>query len=200
MLLAVYLTMKVLRAELPSIAYLVYAPGKAMQLAGTLVQMLGTRIAAIILVFGAVDLLITRFEWRRGLRMSKDEVKREHRENDGNPEQKAARERAHHEMLASASVTAVKQAKVLVVNPTHIACALRYDEEEGDEAPVLLAHGEGDLAKRMMEAARAYGIPIVRNVAVARMLKTMTIGEEIPETLYEAVAEILKDAEEQEEG
>ena len=146
------------------------------------------------LAVGAVDLLVTRRSWMKRLRMSKDEVKREHKESEGDPQLKAARERAHHEMLAAATVNNVKGATVVVVNPTHIACALRYDEEQGDEAPLVLAVGEGDLAKRIVEAAHAYGVPVLRDVPLARALVELGAGERIPEELYEAVAEILREA------
>ena len=80
-----------------------------------------------------------------------------------------------------------------MVNPVHIACALRYDEAEGDEAPVLVASGHGDLAARIVEAARQYGVPVVRDVPLARALAPLEIGADIPEALYEAVAEILRE-------
>ena len=91
--------------------------------------------------------------------MSKDEVKREHKDAEGDPQQKAARERAYHELLAQATVANVRTASVVVVNPTHLACALRYDEKEGDEAPVVVASGEGDLAPRIVRAAAGLGRP-----------------------------------------
>jgi flagellar biosynthesis protein FlhB len=89
-------------------------------------------------------------------------------------------------------VNAVKQATVVVINPTHLASALRYVEEE-DAAPKLVAQGEGELARYIVEAARAYGIPCIRDVPVARALRELEIGDEIPEVLYEAVAEILRE-------
>ena len=79
--------------------------------------------------------------------MTKDEVKREHKDAEGDPQHKAARERAYHELLAQATIANVRTASVVVVNPTHLACALRYDEKAGDEAPVVVASGEGDLAR-----------------------------------------------------
>jgi len=96
-------------------------------------------------------------------------------------------------MLASVAVGNVKNASVVVVNPTHIACALKYEGTE-DDAPVVVASGQGDLAKRIVEAAHAYGVPVLRDVPLARALVELEIGDEIPEALYEAVAEILREA------
>ncbi len=151
------------------------------------------KAALVGIAIGLVDLLVTRTAWKRRLRMGKDEVRREHKESEGDPQIKAARERAHHEMLAEATVANVRTATVVVVNPTHVACALRYDEKQGDEAPVVVASGEGDLARRIREAAEQYGVPVVRDVPLARALVELEVGDAIPEALYEAVAEILRD-------
>ncbi len=152
------------------------------------------KVAMVGIALGLTDLLVTRTSWKKKLMMSKDEIKREHKESDGDPETKAARERARQEMLAAAAVGNVRTATVVVVNPTHIACALRYDEKEGDEAPVVVASGEGELAERIMQAARDYGVPILRDVPLARALHELEIGDQIPEALYEAVAAILREA------
>jgi len=151
--------------------------------------------AAILGLFLAVvDVVVTRRAWTKKLMMTKEEVKREHKESEGDPEQKAARERAHREVLASAMIGNVRNATVVVVNPTHIACALRYDENEGDEAPVVVASGQGELARRIVEAAHQYGVPVLRDVPLARALVELEVGDAIPEVLYEAVAEILREA------
>jgi flagellar biosynthesis protein FlhB len=151
--------------------------------------------AAIVgVALGALDMLVVRRAWRQRLRMSKDEVKREYKESEGDPQTKAARERAHQEMMASATVGNVKNATVVVVNPTHLATALKYDEKAGDEAPVVVAMGEGELAQRIISAARDYGVPVLRDVPLARALAELQIGDAIPEALYEAVAEILRAA------
>lgn len=167
-----------------------------------LIDVLGRKLAwaaaAVGLLLGFVDLVIVRRAWRERHRMTKDEVRREYRESEGDPEIKAKRKRAHQEALAGSIVNAVKQATVVIVNPTHIACALRYVEEE-DGAPKLVAQGQGELARRIIEAAHAYGIPCVRDVPVARALAELEIGDEIPEALYEAVAEILREVFEQEQ-
>lgn len=158
---------------------------------------LAWRAALVGLALGVLDVVVTRGAWLRRLRMSKDEVRREHKDAEGDPQQKAARERAYHELLAQATIGNVRTASVVVVNPTHLACALRYDEKEGDEAPVVVASGEGDLARRIREAAEQWGIPVVHDVPLARALVELQPGEVIPEALYEAVAEVLRDLWEQ---
>jgi len=148
--------------------------------------------AAVGVVLGGVDYLFVRRAWLARHRMTKDEVKREYRESEGDPEVKAARRRAHQEALAGSMIAAVRDATVLIVNPTHLASALRYQEGE-DDAPLIVAHGEGDLAQRLIEAAHAYNVPVVRDVPVAHALRELELGEHIPEALYEAVAEVLRE-------
>ena len=148
--------------------------------------------ASVGLALGLLDLLLTRRAWLQRHRMSKEEIKREYRESEGDPALKAARRRAHQEALTGATLCALKTASVVIVNPTHLATALKYGQEE-DLAPSVVAQGQGEMAKLIVEAARAYGVPIVRDVPVARALNELEIGDEIPEALYEAVAEILRE-------
>jgi flagellar biosynthesis protein FlhB len=161
-------------------------------LALALGRSLGIAVALVGVALGLVDLVIVHRLWRSRQRMTKDEVRREFREAEGDPEIRARRRRAHQEALAGSIVNAVREATVVVVNPTHLASALRYLEDQ-DDAPKLVAQGEGELARYIVEAARAYGIPCVRDVPVARALRELEIGDEIPEALYEAVAEILRE-------
>jgi type III secretion protein U len=168
-------------------------PGWTSPLVAQVAGALAWRAALVGLALGVLDVVVTRGAWLRRLRMSKDEVRREHRDAEGDPQQKAARERAYHELLAQATVANVRTASVVVVNPTHLACALRYDEREGDEAPVVVASGEGELARRIVRAAEEWGVPVVRDVPLARALVELQVGEVIPEALYEAVAEVLRE-------
>jgi flagellar biosynthesis protein FlhB len=149
--------------------------------------------AAVGLALGLADFFVTRRTWLGRLRMTKDEVKREHKESEGDPMVRAARHRAYQELLAQVAIANVRTATVVVVNPTHLACALRYDEKGGDEAPVVVASGEGDLAARIAQAAQEWGVPIVRDVPLARALVELGVGDAIPEALYEVVAEILRE-------
>ncbi len=165
--------------------------------AASLVRTVARDAAIVGLFLAAVDVAIVRRSRAKRLMMSPDEVKREHRESEGDPHMKAAREKARRELLASATLASIKNASVVVVNPTHLACALKYKEDE-DGAPVVLASGEGDLAARIVRAAHDYGIPVVRDVPLAHALRELEIGDTIPEALYEAVAEILRAAWEEE--
>jgi flagellar biosynthesis protein FlhB len=162
-------------------------------LAGSLAAHVAWFAAAVGLSLGLVDLLLTRRAWLARHRMTKDELKREYRESEGDPAVKAARRRAHQEALTGATLGALKTASVVIVNPTHLAIALKYSEEEEDLAPSVIAQGQGEMAKLIVDAARAYGVPIVRDVPVARALNELEVGDDIPEALYEAVAEILRE-------
>lgn len=169
---------------LPSSAAAIGAHGAARLLRET---------AFVLVALALADVLVTRFAYFAKLKMTRAEVERERREADGDPALKAARDRAHREMLAAATVEAVRDATVVIVNPEHLATALRYRDDE-DDAPVVVAGGQGELARRIIDAARAYGVPVVRDVPVARALRELEVGDSIPEALYEAVAEILRDA------
>ena len=147
---------------------------------------------ALLLLLGALDLMYQRWRHRRDLRMTKEEVRREHREEEGDPALKAERVRLHREMLAHRMVLDVPRATCVIVNPTHVAVALRYDAADEDAAPVVLAKGEGDVARRIVAAARAAGVPVLRNAPVARSLLACELGSSIPERLFEAVAEVLR--------
>ncbi len=187
-----WLSLRLLRDYAPDIAS---TAGRS-EAAATTAWLLGRKLlwgaAAVGLVLGAVDYFFVRRAWLARHRMSPHEVTREHREAEGDPEVKAARRRAHQEALTGSMIAAVKDATVLIVNPTHLATALRYEEAEA-AAPTVVAHGEGELAVRLIAAAHAYGVPVVRDVPIAHALRELALGDEIPEALYEAVAEVLRE-------
>jgi flagellar biosynthesis protein FlhB len=160
---------------------------------GDVAGRLAWHAAAVGLALGLLDFFVTRRAWLARLRMTKEEVKREHRESEGDPAVRAARHRAYQELLAQTAIANVRTATVVVVNPAHLACALRYDEKSGDQAPVVIATGEGDLAARIAQAAQEWGVPIVQDVPLARALVELSVGDAIPEALYEVVAEILRE-------
>ena len=165
----------------------------ALQGAGSLVTTLLFRVGGAVLAIGILDVFFQRWQHARDQRMSKDEVKREYKDAEGDPHAKQERDRLHREILENDSVEQVRDADVLVVNPTHLAIALRYDEGAAD-APTVLAKGQEHLAERMIRAAREAGVPIMRDVPLAHALYELERGDEIPETLYEAVAAVLRAA------
>ena len=136
---------------------------------GAAVNSLVLTAAGAFCVIAALDYLYQRYKYNQNHMMSKDEVKREFKESEGDPHIKSKRKQLHKEMLAQNSLDNVRKAKVLVTNPTHYAVALDY-EKNRTPLPVVLAKGEGLLAKRMMEVAKQEGIPIMRNVPLARAL------------------------------
>ncbi|HEU4408658.1 MAG TPA: EscU/YscU/HrcU family type III secretion system export apparatus switch protein [Polyangiaceae bacterium] len=188
-----------LRDHVADLAAAIGAPGKALPVAAGAARRVARDVGLVLLASALADVGLTRRAWKNRLKMSKDEVKREHKESEGDPHLKAARERAHHELLTQASINAVKDATVVIVNPSHRAAALRYREGD-DDAPTLVSKGEGALAARIIEAARAYGVPVVHDVPLARALLELDVGDEIPEELYEAVAEVLRSLWEHEEA
>jgi type III secretion protein U len=120
--------------------------------------------------------------------MTREEVRREQKEAEGDPRHREARRRRHRALLEAGPVT---RATCVVVNPTHVAVALRH-ERGGDGAPRVVAKGLGAAARRLRSEARRAGVPVVRDVALARALHRLAeVGEEIPEQLYDAAAALL---------
>lgn len=146
------------------------------------------RLAVAAIAFGAVDLLLARRRHLRALMMTRDEVRREAREDEGDPQRRAERRRLHRDLLEAGPVA---KATVVVVNPTHVAVALSH-RRELDEAPRLIAKGCGDAAARIRSTARRAGVPIVRDVPLARAIaRLVDVGEEIPAELFDAAAAVL---------
>lgn len=123
--------------------------------------------------------------------MSKYDVKQEYKQSEGDPQLKGERKQLHREMINGGGVGNVKNADVVVKNPEHIAVALQYDKETEDAAPVVVAKGQRIWAEKILDEARRHNVPIVRNVPLAHALNKVEIGDEIPEELFDAVAEVL---------
>jgi type III secretion protein U len=181
-----------LRPVVGAVVALTGAPaGRLLGAMGALSARLALRLAAAGVALGAADALLVARRHRRGLRMTREEVKREHRESEGDPAHRGERQRLHREILEQRMVEEVRKADFVVVNPEHIAVALRYDAD-ADAAPVVVAKGERLVAERIKQIAREAGVPIFRDVGLARALAELGEGGEIPAELYEAVAEILR--------
>lgn len=152
---------------------------------------LSLNIAFVMLMLGIVDYVFERREYKKNLRMSKQELKDEYKEMEGNPEVKAARQQRQRQIAMGRMMTSIEDATVVVTNPTHIAVVLKYDSEV-DQAPKVVAKGAGHIAEKIKEIAREHDIPIMENKPLARaMYKKVEIGDYLPVELYKAVAEIL---------
>lgn len=160
-------------------------------LAGSLAFKIGLAVSGAIAVLAVFDYGYQRYEWERGLRMSKQEIKEEHKAAEGDPLIKSRVRTVQRELIKKRMLAAVKTADVVITNPTHLAVALKYDTATMG-APVVVAKGAGVIAERIRELARHHNVPVVENKFVARtVFKLVEIGKEIPHDLYRAVAEIL---------
>ncbi|MDR2893071.1 MAG: type III secretion system export apparatus subunit SctU [Deltaproteobacteria bacterium] len=160
--------------------------------AGSLFASLIFRVAPVFLVLAVLDYFFQRRQYIKGLMMTKDEVKREFKEMEGDPQIKGKRKQLHQEMAMAGTLANVRKAQVVVVNPTHVAVALIYDEKK-TPLPIIAGMGEGLLAKRIVEVAKEEGIPIMQNVPLARaLLKDGVENEYIPAELIRPVAEVLR--------
>lgn len=189
--LVAWLSWIALRDAMRDIALLVRTDvGTSMKVVGGIIWSFVIKIAGAFLIVAAADYFYQRRRYLKDNMMSKYDVKQEYKQSEGDPHQKAERKRVHQEILSSSGAAAVKKADVVIRNPDHIAIALSYDKEKGS-APTVVAKGSRVWAEKILEAARRYGVPVVRNVPLAHALDKLDVGDEIPEELYEAVAEVL---------
>ena len=149
------------------------------------------KISAVFFIIAAADFMYQRHRYMKDNMMTKYDIKQEYKQSEGDPHHKAERRRMHQEILHGGGTQAVKGADVVVRNPDHIAIALRYDRTKKGAAPEIIAKGERMVAEKLLAAAEKYGIPVVRNVPLAQALNKVDVGDEIPEKLYQAVAEVL---------
>ncbi len=151
----------------------------------------GLRAGAAILVLAAADYLFQRYEMEQNLRMSRQEIMEELRSTQGSPQMKARRRAQQRQMAMQRMMQEVPKADVVITNPTHYAVAVGYDAQTM-HAPKVLAKGQRLVADRIREIAREHNVPILENKPLARSLFRLTqVGQEIPVSLYQAVAEVL---------
>jgi len=170
-----------------------------LQLGLEALEALAVRCAVVLVALGCGDYLLARRRHLNTLMMSREEVKREHKESEGDPRLKSKRRALQRQVAAGGAARGVSKATAVVVNPTHIAVALRYVPDEC-EVPYLVAKGrEGDALALKVEAERLE-IPVIQDIPLARSLVHYDVGEEIPEELYQAAAVILQVAFESHDG
>lgn len=165
--------------------------GEGMAYGKTLMVKLGYSLLLGLGVVALLDFAWEKWSYRQKLMMTKQEVKDEAKEKDGNPEVKQKIRSIQRQMAQKRMMDDVKKADVIVTNPTHLSVALKYDGQSM-VAPAVMAKGADHLALRIREIAKEHDIPIVENVMLARTLyKTVKVGEGVPRNLYRAVAEVL---------
>jgi flagellar biosynthesis protein FlhB len=154
------------------------------------VYRISVRVGLLFLTFAIFDVWWQHRTYMKDLMMTKDEVKREYKESEGDPHHKAKRKELHMEILEGAQMEAVKDANVVVTNPDHVAVAIKYDREK-DQAPRIVCKGVDSRAEAIKAVAKQADVALLRNVPLAHALLRVEVGEEIPEDLYDAVAEVL---------
>ncbi len=178
------------RSEWPLITSLgAYTPDAGLLLWGSVIGSLAKKLALLFLLIGLIDFAFQYWKTERDQRMSKHDIKEEHKEDDGSPLAKSRR-RGEWKMMVQAALTKVPTADVVVVNPVHFAVALGYRPKH-DAAPVVLAKGREYLARRIVSIARENEVPVVENVLIARALyRAVEVDHPVPPELFRAVAKI----------
>jgi len=166
-------------------------PSGILPLTLDIVKRLVFSVAAFTLVVAGVDWLVQRQRFMARMRMSKEELKEDHKQSEGDPHVRARQKQIRNERARRRMMQAVPQATVVVMNPTHYAVALKYEQGE-DAAPVCVAKGLDTLALKIREVAEAAGVPVIEDPPLARALyAAVDIDDMIPPAHYEAVAKII---------
>lgn len=163
----------------------------AIQTIGDVIIGMGLKISAFYLVLGLLDYAYRKWKFKQDMMMTKQEVKDEMKDSEGDPQIKGKQKARMMEASRRRMMQSVPEADVVITNPTHFACALKYDPDKFD-APFVVAKGEDFLAARIKDIARENGVEIVENKPLARMIYyNVDLGYPIPPELYHAVADIL---------
>ena len=181
-----------LKGNLEDFLYLFYMDvPQSFNFVSNMVFSLGKSAVGAYFVIAVVDYFFQRREFNQSIKMSKQEIKEEYKQTEGDPQIKAKLRERQRQMAMHRMMQSIPEATVVITNPTHLAVALKYSTASSD-APRVIAKGAGSIAERIKEKAKEYNIPIVEEKPLARFLYyNVEIGQEIPAELYQAVAEIL---------
>lgn len=187
-----YVAYTCIRDEQDNLFILYEVPlSQAILLCGSIIIDTGLKISLVYLVVGIADWAYQKHKFNEEMKMTKQEVRDEFKNTEGNPEIKSRQRSKMREVSQRRMMQDVPKADVVITNPTHLAVAIAYDNETA-KAPIVLAKGEDYLAMKIRETATENNIEIVENKPLARTLyATVDVGEEIPPELYQAVAEVL---------
>jgi len=166
------------------------SPEKSMVVGSHVVAIFLAKVFVVFIIIALIDFMVQRWQYKKQLRMTREEVKREYKQDEGDPLIKSQRRHLHRELAMSDTREQVRTSDVVVTNPTELAVAIKYNEKEM-VAPQITAKGQRLFADSIREIAEEFGVPIVSNPPLAWTLIEMDVGDEVPEEIYAAVAEIL---------
>ncbi len=191
-LIVFYIAWVAIREDLPYVVVVMDAqPWDALALGAQIAFKIAIRVGIFYIGIAILDYLYRRWEYMRGLKMTRQEIKEEYKRLEGDPLIKQRMRELQRQVAYQRMMGAVPQADVVVTNPTHIAVALKYETQKM-KAPKLLAKGERIVAEEIRKIAEDHEIPVVENEPLARSIyRTTRIGEELPPELYQAAAEVL---------
>ncbi len=158
---------------------------------GELAFNLLVKCCCVILVLAILDFMYQKWDYAQKLKMTKQEIKDEFRQSEGDPMVKSRIRSIQREMARRRMMEEVPKADVIITNPTHLSIALKYKANEGMKAPVIVAKGANNIAFKIREIASKHNIPLMENKPLAQNLYKLELGAEIPSQFYKAVAEIL---------
>ncbi|MBP8646576.1 MAG: flagellar biosynthesis protein FlhB [Syntrophobacteraceae bacterium] len=186
-----YLIYGALSSEYERLATVIYQEvGEILAVFGSLAWKIFVRVCGVMLVLSVLDFGYQRWQYMRDLRMTKQEVKEESKQSEGNPQIKGRIRSIQRNLARQRMMSAVPKASVVITNPTHYAVALLYESEM--EAPRVVAKGLDHLARQIIKIARHHGVPVVQNPPLARALyQQVKLEATIPVNLYKAVARVL---------
>jgi len=168
-----------------------YGVGQTLLFMGEVMVEIMIKVLLVMIFLAALDFSFQKYTYLENLRMTKQEVRDERKDLEGNPQIKQRIRSVQMEMVRRRMMAAVPEADVVITNPTHFSVAIKYDTEN-DAAPVVVAKGQNEIALKIREIAKESNIPLVEDKPLARTLyKTVDVGQLIPASLYKAVAEIL---------
>jgi flagellar biosynthetic protein FlhB len=163
--------------------------GKTLAFIGHIAGAILIKCCAVLIVLAVLDFLFVRWEMEQKMKMTKKELQDEHKETEGDPQQKQKMRSIQKQMASKRMMAEVPSSDVVITNPTHVAVALAYDRGTMD-APEVVAKGTDYIALQIKKVAQSNSVPVVHNPPVARTLNELELGEAIPEEMYKAVAEI----------
>ncbi|MBS4207608.1 flagellar biosynthesis protein FlhB [Bacillus sp. FJAT-50079] len=186
------ITVTVLWSRIDEVLVLAYKPiGTALQTVGGLTLQMGIAASLALLFLSLFDFLYQKYDFEKNIRMSKQDIKDEYKNTEGDPLIKSKIKQKQKEMAMSRMMQEVPKADVIITNPTHYAIALKYDEENAD-APIVIAKGVDFIAQKIKLIANEHKVVMVENRPLARSLyDQVEVGQAIPDDFFKAVAEIL---------